>query len=128
MIPPLILPATVSRSPSYHSQGGYTAADLYASGIKAREIVSTAWGLWPLNEMLEAGYSLSEVNQHGISTAFNHKSQNGSWIQSDEDDGSNSVANADVAALPSSRAVAQHDSVTSAHSDYIALQFRQKRM
>ena len=128
MLPPFCLPPTVSRFPSNHSQGGYTAADLYASGIKARDIVATGWGLWQLNEMLEAGYSLSEVTQHGVSTAFNYRSQNGSWIHKDDDDGSDSVANAHAAALSSSRTVARRDSVTSAHSDYIALQFHQKRM
>ena len=97
-------------------QGGYTALDLLAAGVKAREITSEGFGLWSASDLLEAGYAMSEVNgecqneggsSHGKSVA---------------------AVDADVF-LSSSHTVALIELPHSSdESDYIALQFDRKRM
>jgi hypothetical protein len=98
-------------------QGGYTALDLLAGGVKARQITSEGFGLWSASDLLEAGYAMSEVNgecqneggsSHGKSVA---------------------ACNADVF-MSSSQTAAQLELPHSSNndSDYIALQFDRKRM
>jgi hypothetical protein len=125
-IPPLSGHAARSRLTT-QPQGGYTTLDLRASGITAREIRSVGVEIWSVTEMLEAGYSVSDV--------FGDTSSSSSSISSGgiSSGGHNSKSNAGVhdadARLSSpSQMLAHHDSQHSSHSDFVALQFDLKSM
>jgi hypothetical protein len=90
-------------------QGGYTALDLRASGISGRQILSVGRGLWSWSDLLEAGYSMSEVDDNVCSRS----------------------ADVDVHVAFSSELQSLEEPESPAHSassDYIGLQFDLKSM
>ncbi len=89
------------------SQGGYTAQDLRASCISGRDIMSGGEGLWSTNEMLEAGYSMSEVNDALVTARVDVKPELSTELPSFEE----------LRSPPHASSL-----------DYIALQFDQKNM
>ena len=77
------------------NQAGYTAYDLRTSCIKAREIVASGRGLWEEEELLEAGYSMCEVQESSSSSSSSASPQcnacDGNSLSSQSQPSSNSV-------------------------------------
>jgi hypothetical protein len=83
--------------------------------------------IWSVTEMLEAGYSMSDVfGDTSSSSGISSSGISGGGHKNSKSDGG--VHDADARLSSPSQMVAHHDSQHSSHSDFVALQFDLKSM